>query len=814
VRKRWPDAGALAFLALVPTLLFGDILFGRASFYIRDLAHYSYPARKVLREIILSGHFPYWNPFLSAGQPMAANPVYAVFYPPSWLILLPDYHRAFQVLILLHVYIALFGMYALLRSMRLGRPAAVFGALSFGIGGLMISLTNVLPILFATAWLPLTALFTRRFLLDRRARDFALAALFLALQLLGGEPVTALQVGIILGMYAVYRGVRDRAVARYVAAIGAICVAAVLLAAVQILPAIDHLRDSSRGPGMTWTAVSQWSTPPLRVAELLHPTLLGRIDSNGVPFYWGSELYPGTFSPLYFSIYAGLAVAVLAMSGVFARLRGWVLFVAMAAVSFLLAIGDHTPLLRFLYDHGLGLVRFPEKLLIIGVFACVVFSAHALQQLLDREPRTRKAALALAIAVTAIAFCAAVATATAPYQTAFQRIFHPIAEQPMGTLMAIARADWLLTALRGLLLAILIRNVTHSRRNAWLALSAAFLLFDLAYQLPTLAPRVDRSFFTTPPPAARQFPARRDDFRIFHMADWGKASKRGLQYRAIGDARYWMARNGLLTYMPHTYGLRTVIDGDFDMTDLKPEQDFTAAVWELAGKGGPPDWIDIAISMSNAWYVGIYRNPKEAMPHGWNRGVEPVKFVEGRHYPRYYLATQLVRIRDHADFVRQLRTHRFGRQVAFIREPVFTAAGGNVRVLREWPNGARLDVQAMGRAFLVMSVTPHKYWRVTIDGAPAPALVTNLGYQGVVVPAGRHIVEMRYRNPLIAIGGGITVMTLLALLVVARGREGSRLTALARSTASTPLPTTASSWWGEGGPERSEGPGEGRSRDD
>jgi hypothetical protein len=57
---------------------------------------------------------------------------------------------------------------------------------------------------------------------------------------------------------------------------------------------------------------------------------------------------------------------------------------------------------------------------------------------------------------------------------------------------------------------------------------------------------------------------------------------------------------------------------------------------------------------------------------------------------------------------------------------------------------------------------------VTIDGEPADPVVTNVGFQGVVIPApGRHIVEMRYRNPLIAAGGAISLAAALALVWVA-----------------------------------------------
>src|SRR5688572_28307894 len=193
------EAGTLLFLALIPTILFGDILFGSGTLYLRDVALYHYPGKHVLREIVLGGEFPYWSPYISAGQPLAANPVHQVFYPPTWLILLPDFTTGFNLLALIHVYLATFGMYALLRSMRPGdsptdqryRAAAAFGGLSFGVGGLIVSMLNLFPLLYTAAWLPVTCLFTRRFLARRRRADFVWAALSLAMQLLVGEPVTA-----------------------------------------------------------------------------------------------------------------------------------------------------------------------------------------------------------------------------------------------------------------------------------------------------------------------------------------------------------------------------------------------------------------------------------------------------------------------------------------------------------------------------------------------------------------------------------------------------------------------------------------------
>jgi hypothetical protein len=773
--ERRRAAGAVALLAAVPTLLFLDVLLGFRAFFARDVMHYYFPAKKILREIVLGGHFPYWNAWFSAGQPLAANPEHEVFYPLTWLILLPDYVYALQLLPLLHIFIATFAMYALLRSMDLGRPAACFGAISFGVGGLMCSLVSLFPCQFSMAWLPLTCLYTRRFLLERRKRDFAIASLFLGVQLLVGEPVTAFLSGLLLGGYAVYRGWSDgrwAAMPKRVGAIALISIAALLLAAVQALPAYDHLGDTSRGRGMSFETARTWSTPPIRFAEVLYPHLLGHVDREGSPAYWGSALYGERRTGFFFGIYCGMAMAVLAIAGVFVRARGWPLFLSVAAFSGIIAAGDHTPLLRILYDTGVAdSFRFPEKFLMLGVFAMIVFGSHVLDRLLHGDPAVRKAALRITIAVTVFAFAAFPLSVTSAYARLFRSLFLIDGSTPIEESLEVARGAWLVAGLQGILLLLLIFYAGHARRAVWLTLFAIFVLIDLAPQVSHLAPRISADFYREPPATARAFPADRNGFRIFPLAEWMPATPRARAYARASPAYFWSLRNALSPNLPAAYGLRTAIEGDFDETNLLPEREFTTAVWELASHG-PRDWIDIVVAMSNAWYVGVYRKPDEAVAQagGWNRNLAPVQFIEGRHHPRYYFAAEVVSVRDREEFVRRLKEGTYSRQVAFIHDAAFPVARGVVGSVREWPNGARMDVDTSGRAFLVMSVTPHKYWRITIDGRATPSHITNIGYQGVIVPAGHHVVEMRYRNPLIALGGAVSVVTLLALLLLMRRR--------------------------------------------
>ncbi len=764
------DLIAYAILALVPTLLFIDVVAGINSFYVRDIASYYYPAKHALREIVLGGHFPYWNPLFSAGQPLAANPEHEVFYPLTWLILLPNYFHAFHIHALIHIYIVAFSMYALLRDLELGRPASCFGALCFAVGGLVASMLNLFPILFSVAWMPLTCLYTRRWLLAHRRRDFALAAFFLGIQLLVGEPTTALQTGILLGIYALYRGGGAKQLARNVGSVGAISIAALLVAAVQVLPTIDHFGDSVRSRGISFGIVSKWSMPLQRLPELFYPYFFGYPTPESVRYFFAPAFYSEPRSGFYFSIYSGLAIAVLAAAGVLARIRGAALVCAVGALSALMAAGSYTPLLRFLYDTGIARAsRYPEKFILLGIFAMIVFGAMMLDRLLHGDERVRKAGIAIAGTLAAIAALALLFTFTPLYEPLFRRFFHIEATRNYLPLIAPLRRGWLTAAASGIVLAILLRNVTTMRRPLWLAILGAFTFFELASLTPQTTPRMPRSFYDDPPASVQRFRPNRHEYRLFHFATWAGDAKASAAYGTVGEDLYWVRRNALPPMMPALFNLRLVHEADYDLTGLLPSEDFTKASWELSRRN-PRVWLDTIAAMSNVWYVATYRKYEEAIvrARGEIRDLEPVRWVEGKHYPRYYFADQVETIRDRDDFTNKLATGRFSRTAAFVAEPAFAPARGVVHKWTEWPNGTRLQVEAAGRAFLVMSVTPHKYWRITIDGHETPAIVTNVGYQGIEVPPGRHEVEMRYRNPLIAVGAAISLATLLALVLFVR----------------------------------------------
>jgi hypothetical protein len=782
--SRRHDWLAVALLALITTLFFADVLAGKGNFYMRDLTRYYYPTKQVLREIVQNGEFPWWNRQFSAGQPIAANPEHEVFYPLTWLILLPDYDLGYRLHILVHIYIGLLGMYALLRSMELRVSSSFLGALAFGLGGIYLSYINLLPILFCAAWLPLTCLFVRRFLLRPALRDFALSAIFLGLQFLVGEPTTVMQTGFLIGMYALYRGwyaAKDwdlpwthaiPEMASRVVFIGLISIAAIAVGAAQMLPAIDHVGDSARSRTFDFSLVSAWSFPWAKLAELIYPNFLGRMSVDRVTWYWGGGLYTGMGSPFLFNIYSGLLVTALAIGAIFVKPRGGRFVLILCIFSLLLALGGHTPFLRWLYDAGIATsIRYPEKFALIGVFAIILFASQLFDKMLDGDEAIRDAAMGFVAATTLVATALALFGFTPLYGALFQKLWG-LKGGGATVMTEMSHHGWIFAAVRGAVLFGLLWLLPLLKRNLWVALMTIFVLADLLPVVHELNPRMPGEFFTKPPASLRHLEGDRTKYRIFHEADWYGQEEMARKFFSTGDAVYWIVRNGLFPMTPAGHGLSMALERDYDKTALLPSIDLTDSVWDVK-RSGRADWWKPFVAMSNVKYRAIYKNFDEEKKRvkGKMKVAEPLQFVKVDLQPRYYFADQLVTIRDRKDFVKKLIDGSYSTSVAFVKERAFVPAKGLVRGVRETANTAVIDVESSGDAYLVMSVTPHKYWQITIDGNPVTANVTNIAFQGINVPAGRHRIEMRYRNTIAVAAMQISAGSFVILLMAAFVRK-------------------------------------------
>jgi hypothetical protein len=109
-------------------------------------------------------------------------------------------------------------------------------------------------------------------------------------------------------------------------------------------------------------------------------------------------------------------------------------------------------------------------------------------------------------------------------------------------------------------------------------------------------------------------------------------------------------------------------------------------------------------------------------------------------------------------------------------DPRITPTGetpGHATYRQRGPQAADVLVDAHSPALLVVRNVWDPGWRATVDGRPAPVLVTDYLLQGVPVPAGRHTVELRYDDPWVGyglLGSAVALAALTVLALVLRRR--------------------------------------------
>ena len=736
--KTRTNGTAIALLLALLAIAYADILFLGRGFYVSDLGVYHYPMKHVVREAVRSGEFPYWNRLYSGGAPLAANPAYELFYPPQWLVYVLPFHFGVQLHILLHFAIAMIGMFFLLRRLGVSIAAAIFGSVAFVFCGSYVSLSSKLPILFSVSWLPLALWLLMRFVESRTAARLLPLAAVLAMQWIVGEPTVAIQTWAIIGGWAVFGIVRKSDGAKRIAvALGMAIAASLLLAAVQLIPAIDFVRDTVRTKTFDFRVVANWSTPPVRLIELILPGVLRHVTAaNGSALI--TTIYPFRADAYLTEIYAGLLIVLLAIAGVLAGVRGRWLFLGTTAASVIVAMGDHTPLLRVLYDTGLfGAVRFPEKFLLTAAFAMSVWGAIVFDRLIEGERRVIRWMFGLAVVWTLISIAL--------------------------LLNFDDRRYFAINCARAAVMAAFLWLLRTRRTNTIAIAGIVIVAADLWYGTLNAVPRAQREFFD--PPSVLDSVDASQPYRTFNEVAWqgweGDPVVNQLFDAPSGPGLWWLMRNSAFPEIPALRGIPLAMEDDIDLTSLTNTDDFRQAFKGARSSHLPNADLPYARMSNVGWRVRLRPVINEST------SATPVEIVPVPRAERYSFASRLERAPDAGGFRYAVEHNAADPSVAYVAAEPFAPASGRVTRVRETANTATIDVTAAGRTFLVASVTGHRYWSATIDGQPAPLIATNLAYQGLIVPEGTHTIAMRYRNPLVPIGAAMSLLTLIALAIAA-----------------------------------------------
>jgi hypothetical protein len=761
---------------------------------VRDVAFFHLPLRQAVAAMVHAGELPEWNAAIHGGQPVLSNPNYAAFYPPSWLALVLPVGYAMGLLVILHAGWALAGAWRLLRQLGAAAEAAALGAMGFAASSWFLSLTSTFNFYCSMAWFPwVLAAAERAFAAPRGERWGGaawLAALGMAMQLLAGEPVAVLVSA--LAVAGLAAGGRER-LRRTLPRLLAIALLAALLGAVQLLPTAHRLAGTARGAGLSGEEAGRWSTPPARLVDFVLPRFWGDAgrDEEGLWFGWG--LHDRDF-PYVVSLYSGLLPLALAA----AALLRWPIphrgaWAFAAAAGLLLALGRHTPLWEPLrrFVPLLGVVRYPEKFAVLTAAVVPLAGALGWQHLLAERERGERgwaflpAALAAIVAVVAATFVAVLA-ASPEVGAQFIRAHSGLPPSPrtlaagLDFLRREALVALLVAAAVTLLLALLAVGRANGRAVAGAAV--ALLAADLWWYGHGLLATLPAALVTKPPPAVAA--ARSTGGRLFSGPAFDRKPEIGVRQGPPGFQQLWARLQRLDPYAGTLWGVEYALDPDYDLM-LTPwarhAQAQLAAAWPRRGE------VDRLLA---AWDVGalvLRRDMRELVlelrrqvASGRRTGQPPRPFALlplPQRLPRYRFVRTLGRAGDAAGATRGLPALDLASADLCVGDDAPPPGTYAAATLLAHDDGQRvaLRYRAAGDAFLVAAITFDEGWQATLDdGTAAPTCPTALGQLGVALPAGEHVVTLRYRDPWVRVGAATTAIALLGTALVASRRRRRR----------------------------------------
>jgi hypothetical protein len=772
------DRMAVGALLAVVLLLFGDALRPGWTFWYRDIYGYWSAQAGSFARVVAEGALPLWNPYVSFGLPMLADPSYQVAYPPTWLNLVLGPVTYYKCYVVSHALWAGIGLYLLLRRLGLGRPASFSGATTWIASGPFLVVVSHTHHFAGTAWIP-WVLLALNATLERGALDRALVlGVVAAAQVLAGSGDLCLMTAFLcagwIAVRAMTRG--DASRTQWASAARSLGIAAAVaagLSAIQWLPTLSILRSGFRLE-MQDLGRLYWSLHPASLVDFLVPRLVADLPiSEAVR----AALFESR-EPLFADHYIGAAALVLAAIGLFAcrgPLRNYAALGLAAAI--VLSLGQHTPVYPALMRvTPLGMLRFPSKYVIaVGFFWALLVAMGADVMLRSAPPRRSSRAAACVALALALLAAGAVAWLTA-YPDGLSNLLAPAATEIAAAAHAtasLAKTCGVLAVAGGLVwLAPGVRPGAVVARTALVVLALTDLTLT-GRRVNTAAPA---ELITARPDVAQLVPeGSRLYVSLAHKDEWLK-----LDRKPPGWEPSWaMALGWLQLVLPPTgarFGLEGSYDGDF--TGLGPPllSNLTLILSKAAGS-------PLALRLLRMAGVDYVVAPGSA-PWPLLEPVAEVPSVLSGPVRLFRVPGPFAHavVRGRARWAGEPASVNLLGDAAFDpdREVILAGSGeeesiadfaGQVRELSRRADRLELVVETSHQAYLVVLQTHDTGWRAFVDDVPAPLLRANVLFQGVVVPAGRHVVRLMYRPPAVLWGAGLS--TLCASLLI-----GLRLSAV------------------------------------
>ncbi|MFH1724031.1 MAG: YfhO family protein [Elusimicrobiota bacterium] len=800
-RKRLSWAFPYLLLAAVLCVLFGEALFlgkgvmpvdgirlfppwrdvppaAPSNYLLVDQFLAFLPLRHFQHAQLWEGRLPLWNPLSACGVPFTAAIQTAALYPLNLLLAPLDPVRASAVAAFLKLLLAGAFMMLYMGALRAGRGAALLSGLVFSLSGFMVVWLGH-PHVNCALWLPLLLYAVEGGLED--PRRWALFAAGYACMVLGGHPPTVIHITLGVAAYACVRAAMrrgraeaERAPGRAILLLAAAVAAGLLLAAPQVLPYLEYVREGSTTEIAASLRRGVDHLSPKGLIHFLLPYL------SGSPAAGYERLGPvfGLDAGDNFNErtgYVGVVPLLLAMAALFLRRRR-VVRVHAAAVLLCLCVVYGLPPLSAL----LGMVPILQwmshtRLLLFVCFSLAVMAGFGLEALDKAEaaPRLKKMAAGTAVAA---AVCLA----------AGWIVFRSVGAGLDGSERAFLLIQGFMF-LAGLAAAAGSAAWAGAGRRGARVLCLLWTACDLLWFAYGYNPTAERAEYY-PEPASVGF-VKRDPgvFRIFGLGDilppntaavHGLQDVRGMDFSTV--RRYEELITGRAGEL-YFFSASTALPANLRLLNVKYV--LAPKAWAPPAEGfelvfeGKVDVYRYGAASQRAFVVFEHEVVLERtalLARARAEGFDPSAVVLLEEEPE----RPPDRGRDAVPAAQAFPEGvRHGAPAGVDAFPGSAAAA--VRIVDYRPGEVLLEAYAPRPGFLVLLDTYFPGWKAAVNGKPARIHRADYAFRAVVLPAGTSSIRFRYRPASFWIGLALALAAALAVAAVflkgsrSAGRSGS-----------------------------------------
>ena len=358
-----------------------------AQFYPwRELAHRSFSE---------DGEFPLWNPHQFCGTPFVGNGQSGLYYPPHWILKWVSTGTGMGVLNALHYFLAALFTFLLLQVLGARTGPSALGAVTYALGGFMVTWTELPSLIETATWMPagllgVELIFRRRPVLGGIVLAVALGASLLAGHFQIAAYVWLMAAGSGLAHLVYWLVVQRKAETGErgllpVAALAAAFVLGLGLGAVQLLPTLELGGMSPRGSGTVSEAGYRFHQAramlPVELMTIVDPDFIGSPVTMNYPKVRISYSEHCGF----IGVVAGVCVVLGLILG-YRRKVMW-LFVAFGGLALWAAAGGWPAYIYYFYIPKVGLAGGFARLLSVFTLCAAVVAGLGCQAL---EQRVRK----------------------------------------------------------------------------------------------------------------------------------------------------------------------------------------------------------------------------------------------------------------------------------------------------------------------------------------------------------------------------------------------------------------------------------------